>query len=64
VSTGIKIESLQQFIDLSDQVGSQIIAINAKNSFKGDKSGEENIGTVEMAISFVNKFNKRIEEAG
>ena len=50
VNTGIKIDSLQQFIDLSDQVGSQIITINAQNSFVGEKSIEENIGTVEMAV--------------
>ena len=33
VSTGIKIEGLQQFIDVSDQVGAQITAINAANYF-------------------------------
>lgn len=31
--TGFKIDSLQQFSDISDQIGAQIISLNAGNDF-------------------------------
>lgn len=35
-TTGLKIDSLQQFIDLSDQIGTQIATINAANTYQLD----------------------------
>jgi hypothetical protein len=40
-TAGFKIEGLQQFIDLSDQVGAQIITLHAANFYELPKGGEE-----------------------
>lgn len=64
VSTGLKIEALQQFINLNDQLGTQLAAINANNNFSFLASQEEKKEPIASAVELVTKFNSMLEEKG
>jgi hypothetical protein len=72
-ATGLKIEGLQKFTDISDQVGAQIVVINAGNEFFLDMKEirEEKADPVEEAKEFVatfksmgNKKSRRMSTSG
>jgi len=52
---------LQQFTDLSDKIGAQIITLNTGNNFSAGKLGDDKGEPIAKAVNFMTKFNTMIE---
>lgn len=61
MTTGFKFEGLQQFTDLSDKIGTQLITLNAGNAFSVGKTGDEKGEPVAKAVTFITKFNDMMD---
>jgi hypothetical protein len=60
MTTGFRLESLQQFTDLSDKIGAQLITLNTGNTFSVGKTGDDKGEPVSKAMGFIDKFNEMI----